>query len=83
MRRCLCLREQQRFRVPSNPSVTSKVSTSSIERGSSERGSPMPIFHVEVLSSPGDHSSQSSTPKDYCPWGHKPLPGELRRVHIG
>ncbi|ERL84448.1 disks large homolog 5 [Dendroctonus ponderosae] len=73
---------EQRFRVPSNPSVTSKVSTGSIERGSSERGSPMPIFHVEVLSSPGDHSSQPNTPKDYCPWGHKPLPGELRRVHI-
>ncbi|XP_066137661.1 disks large homolog 5 isoform X5 [Euwallacea fornicatus] len=73
---------EQRFRVPSNPSVTSKVSTGSIERGSSERGSPMPIFHVEVLSSPGDHSSQSNSAKDYCPWGHKPLPGELRRVHI-
>ncbi|XP_050299121.1 disks large homolog 5 [Anthonomus grandis grandis] len=73
---------EQRFRVPSNPSVTSKVSSSSIERNGSERGSPMPIFHVEVLSSPGDHSSQSSTAKDYCPWGHKPLPGELRRVHI-
>lgn len=43
----------------------------------------MPIFHVEVLSSPGDHSgTSSSTPKDYCPWGHKPVPGELRRVHI-
>ncbi|KAF7278190.1 hypothetical protein GWI33_008684 [Rhynchophorus ferrugineus] len=75
-------KREQRFRVPSNPSVTSKVSTGSIERGSSERGSPMPIFHVEVLSSPGDHSSQVNGPKDYCPWGHKPLPGELRRVHI-
>ncbi|KAL1497435.1 hypothetical protein ABEB36_008409 [Hypothenemus hampei] len=73
---------EQRFRVPSNPSVTSKVSTGSIERGSSERGSPMPIFHVEVLSSPGDHAPQANRSKDYCPWGHKPLPGELRRVHI-
>ncbi|CAH1165122.1 unnamed protein product [Phyllotreta striolata] len=97
-------RKNQRFRVPSNPSVTSKVSTGSIERGGgggcsggggSERGSPMPIFHVEVLSSPGDHStafarpaaaaaaaSAASNPKDFCPWAHKPLPGELRRVHI-
>ncbi|KAJ8915027.1 hypothetical protein NQ315_016002 [Exocentrus adspersus] len=76
-------RKNQRFRVPSNPSVTSKVSTGSIERGSSERGSPMPVIHVEVLSSPGDHSgSSNTTPKDYCPWGHKPVPGELRRVHI-
>ncbi|XP_074038201.1 MAGUK family member discs large 5 isoform X1 [Leptinotarsa decemlineata] len=76
-------RKNQRFRVPSNPSVTSKVSTGSIERGSSERGSPMPIIHVEVLSSPGDHSGNSAaSPKDYCPWGHKPVPGELRRVHI-
>nr|CAI5853686.1 unnamed protein product [Callosobruchus analis] len=75
-------RKNQRFRVPSNPSVTSKVSTGSIERGSSERGSPMPIFHVEVLSSPGDHSGSSSTAKDYYLWGHKPVPGELRRVHI-
>ncbi|XP_072384932.1 disks large homolog 5 isoform X2 [Diabrotica undecimpunctata] len=76
-------RKNQRIRVPSNPSVTSKVSTGSIERGSSERGSPMPIFHVEVLSSPGDHSGASTAnPKDYCRWGHKPVPGELRRVHI-
>ncbi|XP_057658285.1 disks large homolog 5 [Diorhabda carinulata] len=74
-------RKNQRFRVPSNPSVTSKVSTGSIERGSSERGSPMPSFLVEVLSSPGDHSG-ASTHKEYCPWAHKPLPGELRRVHI-
>ncbi|KAJ8967605.1 hypothetical protein NQ314_002723 [Rhamnusium bicolor] len=76
-------RKNKRFIVPSNQSITSKVSTGSIERGSSERGSPMPIFHVEVLSSPGDHSgSSSTTPKDYYPWGHKPVPGELRRVHI-
>lgn len=76
-------RKNQRFRVPSNPSVTSKVSTGSIERGSSERGSPMPSFLVEVLSSPGDHSNTSSTThKEYCPWAHKPVPGELRRVHI-
>ncbi|KAJ3662868.1 hypothetical protein Zmor_007188 [Zophobas morio] len=69
-----------RFRVPSNPSVTSKVSTGSIER-SSERGSPMPIFHVEVLS-PGEPGNNS---KECCSWPggqHKPLPGELRRVHI-
>jgi hypothetical protein len=73
-------RDNPRFRVPSNPSVTSKVSTGSIER-SSERGSPMPIFHVEVLS-PGEAGSGG---KECCSWvggQHKPLPGELRRVHI-
>lgn len=76
--------ENQRFRIPSNPSVTSKnsagkVSTGSIER-TSERGSPMPIFHVEVLSSPGDAAKRNSVPD--CCWSQKPLPGELRRVHI-
>lgn len=84
-------KENQRFRIPSNPSVTSKnsagkLSTGSIER-SSERNSPMPTFHVEVLS-PGRGSKQlnkntrNSMP-DYCGMGwNKPLPGELRRVHI-
>ncbi|XP_018325504.1 disks large homolog 5 [Agrilus planipennis] len=76
-------KENQRFRIPSNPSVTSKnsagkVSTGSIER-TSERGSPMPIFQVEVLS-PGNRDKRNSVP-DYC-WPQKPLPGELRRVHI-
>lgn len=76
-------KENPRFRIPSNPSVTSKnsigkISTGSIER-TSERGSPMPIFHVEVLSS-GDSKKRNSVP-DYC-WPQKPLPGELRRVHI-
>ncbi|XP_050677156.1 disks large homolog 5 [Leptidea sinapis] len=84
-------KENQRFRIPSNPSVTSKnsagkLSTGSIER-SSERNSPMPTFHVEVLS-PGHgvkqltHKTRNSMP-EYCglSW-NKPLPGELRRVHI-
>lgn len=76
-------RENARIRIPSNPSVTSKnsagkVSTGSIER-TSERGSPMPIFQVEVLS-PGDGAKRNSVPD--CCWGQKPLPGELRRVHI-
>ncbi|KAK9686089.1 Guanylate kinase [Popillia japonica] len=76
-------KENQRIRIPSNPSVTSKnsagkLSTGSIER-TSERGSPMPIFEVEVLS-PGSSSKRNSVP-DYC-WPQKPLPGELRRVHI-
>ncbi|KAL3272364.1 hypothetical protein HHI36_013843 [Cryptolaemus montrouzieri] len=52
-------RDPPRFRVPSNPSVTG-----SVERGSSERGSPMPIFHVEVL--PGElrkvHIEKSNEP---------------------
>uniref|UniRef100_A0A2A4J3E8 Disks large homolog 5 n=1 Tax=Heliothis virescens TaxID=7102 RepID=A0A2A4J3E8_HELVI len=83
--------DNQRFRIPSNPSVTSKnsagkLSTGSIER-SSERNSPMPTFHVEVLS-PGrgakqlTHKTRNSMP-EYCGLGwNKPLPGELRRVHI-
>lgn len=70
-------KENQRIRIPSNPSVTSKNS-GSIER-TSEGGSPMPIFEVEVLS-PGSSSKRNSVP-DYC-WPQKPLPGELRRVHI-
>ncbi|KAF7405653.1 hypothetical protein HZH68_005022 [Vespula germanica] len=91
-------KENQRFRIPSNPSVTSKnsvgkLSTGSIER-TSERGSPMPTFHVEVLSPGtgngsstggtirgGSNSKRSSMP-DYCYSQPRPAPGELRRVHI-
>ncbi|XP_060812528.1 disks large homolog 5-like isoform X1 [Bombus pascuorum] len=91
-------KENQRFRIPSNPSVTSKssvgkLSTGSIER-TSERGSPMPTFHVEVLS-PGTGSGNSSggtvrgssgnkrsSMPDYCYSQPRPAPGELRRVHI-
>ncbi|CAH2230037.1 jg20247 [Pararge aegeria aegeria] len=85
-------KENQRFRIPSNPSVTSKnsagkLSTGSIER-SSERNSPMPTFHVEVLS-PGrgakqlTHKLTRNSMPEYCGLGwNKPLPGELRRVHI-
>ncbi|XP_075211047.1 disks large homolog 5-like isoform X1 [Lycorma delicatula] len=77
-------KENQRFRIPSNPSVASKnsggkVSTGSIEK-SSERGSPMPTFHVEVLS-PGLRQNKRNSLPDYC-WSQKPLPGELRKVHI-
>ncbi|KAM3956975.1 LOW QUALITY PROTEIN: MAGUK family member discs large 5 [Aphomia sociella] len=85
-------KENQRFRVPSNPSVTSKnsagkLSTGSIER-SSERNSPMPTFHVEVLS-PGcgakqlAHKGTRNSMPEYCGMNlEKTLPGELRRVHI-
>ncbi|EZA57168.1 Disks large-like protein [Ooceraea biroi] len=94
-------KEDQRIRIPSNTSVTSKssvgkLSTGSIER-TSERGSPMPTFHVEVLS-PGTGSTsgissaggtvrgssgnkRASMP-DYCFTKPRPAPGELRRVHI-
>nr|CAD7404625.1 unnamed protein product [Timema cristinae] len=77
-------KENQRIRIPSNPSVTSKnstgkVSTGSIER-TSERGSPMPTFHIEVLSHGHRENKRNSLP-DYC-FTRKPLPGELRRVHI-
>ncbi|XP_043274719.1 disks large homolog 5 isoform X2 [Venturia canescens] len=93
-------KENQRFRIPSNPSVTSKssvgkLSTGSIER-TSERGSPMPTFHVEVLSpgtGGGGSSSGGGTVRgsgnnkrasmpDYCYTQPRPAPGELRRVHI-
>lgn len=55
-------KENQRFRIPSNPSVTSKssagkLSTGSIER-TSERGSP--TFYVEVLS-PGTGGNDSGS----------------------
>ncbi|XP_063244378.1 disks large homolog 5 isoform X2 [Bacillus rossius redtenbacheri] len=88
-------KENPRIRIPSNPSVTSKssagkVSTGSMERAS-ERGSPMPTFHVEVLSTGHrDAKQRNSLPPDYCfaqkyvpcvPC-YRPLPGELRRVHI-
>ncbi|XP_012283152.1 disks large homolog 5 isoform X2 [Orussus abietinus] len=83
-------KENQRFRIPSNPSVTSKssagkLSTGSIER-TSERGSPMPTFHVEVLS-PGTGTVRGSGKRSSmidctCPHSNKPAPGELRRVHI-
>ncbi|XP_034934534.1 disks large homolog 5 isoform X2 [Chelonus insularis] len=89
-------KENQRFRIPSNPSVTSKssvgkLSTGSIER-TSERGSPMPTFHVEILS-PGIGGSSSggtirssgnikrTNMSDYYTQP-LPAPGELRRVHI-
>ncbi|GLV34490.1 Discs large 5 [Carabus blaptoides fortunei] len=76
-------KENQRFRIPSNPSVTSKNSAGKVSNGSIERtsdhGSPMPTFHVEVLS-PGNPNKRNSLP-DYC-WPQKPSPGELRRVHI-
>ncbi|XP_025995644.1 disks large homolog 5 isoform X3 [Solenopsis invicta] len=92
-------KEDQRIRIPSNTSVTSKssvgkLSTGSIER-TSERGSPMPTFHVEVLS-PGTGSTSGSSGgtvrgssnakraslPDYCYTQPRPAPGELRRVHI-
>ncbi|XP_076289647.1 MAGUK family member discs large 5 isoform X4 [Lasioglossum baleicum] len=91
-------KENQRFRIPSNPSVTSKssvgkLSTGSIER-TSERGSPMPTFHVEVLSPGtgggsssggtvrGSSSNKRSSMPEYCYSQSRPAPGELRRVHI-
>ncbi|XP_044595383.1 disks large homolog 5 isoform X2 [Cotesia glomerata] len=89
-------KENQRFRIPSNPSVTSKssvgkLSTGSIER-TSERGSPMPTFHVEVLSPGiggtngggavrGNSNVKRASMPDYFTQP-RPAPGELRRVHI-
>ncbi|KAI5755793.1 hypothetical protein M8J77_019736 [Diaphorina citri] len=77
-------KENQRFRIPSNPSVAFKTSGTKMSNGSiektSERGSPMPTFHVEVLS-PGLRQNKRNSLPDYC-CSHKPHPGELRRVHI-
>ncbi|XP_015124021.1 disks large homolog 5 isoform X2 [Diachasma alloeum] len=73
-------KENQRFRIPSNPSVVSKssvgkLSTGSIER-TSERGSPMSnTFRLEVLSST---TGMTSTGDDTF----TPLPGEIRRLKI-
>ncbi|XP_072743458.1 disks large homolog 5 isoform X5 [Anoplolepis gracilipes] len=94
-------KEDQRIRIPSNTSVTSKssvgkLSTGSIER-TSERGSPMPTFHVEVLSPGagstsgtessggtvrGSNQHKRASMPDYCYSQSRPAPGELRRVHI-
>lgn len=69
-------KENQRVRIPSNPSVASKSSdmkdsTGSIEH--SEHGSPMPPpFKVEVLSH-GANNTMSD---------HMPGPGYLRRITI-
>ncbi|XP_063983865.1 disks large homolog 5-like isoform X3 [Diachasmimorpha longicaudata] len=73
-------KENQRFRIPSNPSVVSKnsvgkLSTGSIER-TSERGSPMSNnFRLEVLSS----RTGMTSPGDDT---FTPLPGEIRRLKI-
>ena len=83
-------KEPARIRIPSNPSVTSRnsigrMSTSSVER-LSEHGSPMPNFHVEILS-PGRPGTGvgSRTSIDEYSWTtgtgskFKPAPDELRR----
>lgn len=73
-------KENQRVRIPSNPSVASrgsdmKNSTGSIERGGNEHTSLMqPAYKVEVLSHGGN--KRNSMP-DYCP-----SPGDIRRVTI-
>lgn len=71
-------KENQRVRIPSNPSVASKSSdmkdsTGSIEH--SEHSSPMPPpFKVEVLSHGANNSISMSE--------HNPSPGYLRRITI-
>ena len=87
-------REPTRIRIPSNPSVTSRnsigrISSSSIEH-LSEHGSPIPNFHVEVLSpgrpgTAGSVGSRSSlneyswNPSSGSTSKFKPAPDELRR----
>lgn len=83
-------KEPARIRIPSNPSVTSRnsigrMSSSSVER-LSEHGSPMPNFHVEILS-PGRPNTGvgSRSSIDEYSWTtrsgskFKPAPDELRR----
>lgn len=89
-------KENQRFRIPSNPSVTSKSSIGKLSSGSiektSERGSPMPSFHVEILnpdtgsitstgSSRPIGGKRSSMP-EYCYTQPRPTHGQVRRIHI-
>ena len=89
-------KENQRFRIPSNPSVTSKSSIGKLSSGSiektSERGSPMPSFHVEILSPGADSNTSSGGPRpggnkrasmpDYCYAQPRPSHGQVRRIHI-
>ena len=78
------------FRIPSNPysSVGSKISsTNSIDRPISERSSPLPSYHVEILSPGRREASSSSTPSRAESYGayrneHTPFPGEIRAIHI-
>lgn len=83
-------KEPARIRIPSNTSVTSRnsigrISSSSIEH-LSEHGSPMPNFHVEILSPgrPGTSVGSRSSVNEYS-WSagagskFKPAPDELRR----
>lgn len=89
-------KENQRFRIPSNPSVTSKNSIGKLSSGSiektSERGSPMPTFHIEILNpgnvSSGNNSggggggvsSKRGSVHDYM--SYRPPYGQIRRIHI-
>ncbi|GBN69421.1 Disks large 5, partial [Araneus ventricosus] len=75
-------KRNQRIRIPSNPSVTSKssagkVSSSSIEKASSvsERSSPLPNYTVEWQNTDGSQSLN-----DYR--GRIPKPGDLRNICI-
>lgn len=71
-------KENQRFRIPSNPSVTSKGSdvknsTGSIEHHGSEHGSSMtPAYKVDVL---GHDANNRNSMTDF-----HPSPGDLRQV---
>lgn len=71
-------KENQRFRIPSNPSVTSKGSdvknsTGSIEHHGSEHGSSMtPAYKVEVM---GHDANKRNSMPDF-----NPSSGDLRQV---
>ncbi|XP_065342347.1 disks large homolog 5 isoform X2 [Cloeon dipterum] len=75
-------KENQRIRIPSNQSVTSKssagkLSTGSIERAVSERGSPMPSITVEVMTHGGEYVSIPE-----CNWSAPYAPGTVRKMCI-
>lgn len=76
-------KRNQRIRIPSTPSVTSKssagkVSTSSIEKAPSltDRTSPMPAFTVELLTPNGSRAITELRGR------RRPKPGDMRRIVI-
>lgn len=76
-------KRNQRIRIPSTPSVTSKssagkVSTSSIEKAPSltDRSSPMPAFTVELLTPNGSRAITELRGR------RRPKPGDMRRIVI-
>jgi discs large protein 5 len=82
-------KENQRFRIPSNQSVTSKGSGIKISNGSidycsggEQRASPMPTFQVQILKQGRVSSANKRNSLPEYGERSKPNIGELRYVHI-